>query len=77
MRFFIEVVRAGSNGLVLVTLRDGPTPKINELLRDEEGDLWRTTALLPNEVEVKPCGRPKEFPKGRVLESAPAAHAAA
>ena len=78
MRFFIEVMRPGP-GMVFVTFRDGPRPQVNDVLRDEENDLWRATALMDIEVEMVPCGQStKPAPKGLALVVVPAAaHAAA
>ena len=79
MRFFIEVERPGPEGTVLVTLRDGPTPKVGEELEDEAGDVWRVVNLCSIEVQLAPARHrtPKDIPKGMALVRAHSRHAAA
>lgn len=77
MQFYIEVERPGPGGTVLVTLRDGPSPKIGVRLRDEAGQTWRVCRHLPSEVELAPEGAQEAEPKGIALVVVKAdAHAA-
>jgi len=76
MRFFIEVERQGPKGTALVTLRDGSSPKIGEVLQDEDGDAWRVVGLRDPEVELLPI-KPKDLPKGMTLADKNSAHVAA
>lgn len=79
MKFHVEMVRPGgmlrrlTNGpdMARVTFRDGPKPDINVLLRDEDGDIWVTSAHVGSEVvvEFREGTLGKALPKGAVLES--------
>lgn len=69
MRFYIEMERSGPE-VALVTLRDGPRPKVGELLEDEAGDAWRVRGFRSTEVELTPMKQGTSVPKGRVLVTA-------
>lgn len=75
MRFYIEVERQGPAGTTFVTLRDGPLPKLGEVLRDKEGDTWTVTSFLASEVELT-SAKPDAVPHGMTLDTVRAAHAA-
>ena len=70
MRFYIEIERPGPEGAVLVTLRDGPLPKIGDLLEDEAGDTWKVRGFHSTEVVLAPVRQGTSVPKGRALVSA-------
>lgn len=67
MRFFVEMGRMGPKGHVLVTLQDGPSPAIGEIVKDEDGDAWKVCKLHPTEVELVGEKASKLMPKGRTL----------
>lgn len=68
--FYIEMMRA-KDGEVWATLRDGPSPATDDLLRDEVGVIWRVVGHTPSEVKLKrACPVPEgeeDEPTGSVL----------